>query len=280
MTTKPLFGTGLGLRDEHISSLVEAFPNSIDFMEVAPENWIKSPFKPMDTFASLAKQVPIIAHGLSLSLGGPQPLDFDFLVDLKEFMQTYQLPLYSEHLTYCSYNGQLYDLLPIPFTEEAVHYVAKRIRDTQDFLEQRIGVENPSYYCAPGQKMREVDFINAVIAEAKCDLLLDVNNVYVNSVNHNYDPKEFIDQLKPSSICYIHIAGHWKKQDNLIIDTHGDTIINPVWDLLEHTYQNFGVTPTLIERDNDIPPLAECLDEIEIVKSIQAKCTKLETNYV
>lgn len=189
----------------------------------------------------------------------------------RQFMDVHGIQLYTEHLSYCSDDGHLYDLLPIPFTEDAVKYVAARIRRTQDFLERRIAIENASYYtAAPIAEMDEITFIRAVLVEADCDLLLDVNNVYVNSVNHRYDPLEFIRTLPTERIVYLHIAGHYNEAEDLIIDTHGADVIDPVWALLDATYRIHGVAPTLLERDFNIPPLAELVCEVEHIARIQA----------
>jgi hypothetical protein len=177
---------------------------------------------------------------------------------------------FSEHLSYCSDHGQLYDLMPIPFTEEAVNYVAQRIRQAQDILERRIAIENVSYYAAPFQALSEIDFINAVLEQADCDLLLDVNNVYVNSVNHQYDPYAFIASLPAGRIAYMHIAGHYQESESLIVDTHGADVIDRVWDLLDFTYQTHGRQPTLLERDFNLPPLAELLNEVRMIRDYQS----------
>jgi uncharacterized protein (UPF0276 family) len=141
----------------------------------------------------------------------------------------------------------------------------------QEVLGRRITVENPSYYCAPGQEMTEIDFINAVLEEADCDLLIDINNIYVNSVNHGYDPVEFLTALPGQRIAYAHIAGHYREADDLIVDTHGADVIDPVWALLEEAYAHFGVFPTMIERDFNIPPLPELLREVTRIESLQRK---------
>jgi uncharacterized protein (UPF0276 family) len=183
-------------------------------------------------------------------------------------------------LSYCSDDGHLYDLLPIPFTEEAVRYVAARIRRVQEILGQRIAIENVSYYAAPGKEMEEIDFLNAVLQEADCDLLLDVNNIYVNSINHRYDAGIFLKQLPAERIRYIHIAGHYQEAEDLIVDTHGADVIDPVWQLLETTYQHFGVIPTLLERDFNLPPLAELLREVETIRVLQSKYLNQSSDYI
>jgi len=251
--------------------LEDRSPAQIEFLEVAPENWIGVGGGDGKRFREFTEQYPFITHGLSLSIGSPSPLDFNFLRQVKNFLKTHNIRCYSEHLSYCSDGGHMYDLMPIPFTEDAVHYVADRIRQVQDFLEQRIVMENISYYAAPGKEMEEIDFINAVLEEADCDLLLDVNNIYVNSVNHRYDAEKFLAQLPGERIAYFHIAGHYKEAEDLIVDTHGADIIPTVWDLLEKAYENFGIVPTLLERDFNIPPLAELLTEIDHISALQQK---------
>lgn len=267
----PVHGAGLGLRRAMLSSLADQTAQPVDFWEVAPENWINVGGRYGKTFRELTERFPFICHGLSLSIGGPSPLDEAFLQRLKRFLREHRIRFYSEHLSYCSDDGHLYDLLPIPFTEEAVRYVTDRIRRVQDILEQRIAIENVSYYAVPGKAMEEIDFLTAVLQEADCDLLLDVNNIYVNSINHRYDAETFLQQLPAARIRYVHVAGHYREAEDLIVDTHGADVIDPVWQLLEKTYQHFGVIPTLLERDFNLPPLAELLQEVEIIHVLQSK---------
>ncbi len=243
--------------------------DKIDFLEVAPENWIGIGGKMNKDFRYFTERYPFVCHGLSLSIGSPSPLDETFVHRVKRFLDEHQIRFYTEHLSYCSDDGHLYDLMPIPFTEEAVHYVAGRIRRVQDILERRIGMENVSYYAAPGQEMPEIEFINAVLDEADCDLLLDVNNIYVNSINHGYDAESYMQALPAERVVYFHVAGHYDEADDLKVDTHGAAIIDPVWSLLEKAYQQFGVVPTLLERDFNIPPLPELLTEVEKISSLQ-----------
>jgi uncharacterized protein (UPF0276 family) len=262
-------GAGLGLRRALLGPLHDHGPLPVDFMEVAPENWIGVGGKLGRQFRWFTERHPFICHGLSLSLGGPAPLDEQFLLDLKAFMKEHQIRCYSEHLSYCSDDGHLYDLMPIPFTDEAVHYVADRIKRVQEILEQRIAVENVSYYAAPSQEMKEIEFLGAVLDEADCDLLLDVNNIYVNSVNHSYDAVEFLKALPGERVAYFHVAGHMNEAEDLIIDTHGAAIIENVWDLLNMAYEHFGVVPTLLERDFNFPPVEELLAEVGRVADLQ-----------
>lgn len=267
----PVHGAGLGLRRSMLSSLTDQATQSVDFWEVAPENWIGVGGRYGHQFRQLTERFPFICHGLSLSIGGPSPLDEAFLHKLKRFLKDHHIRYYSEHLSYCSDDGHLYDLLPIPFTEEAVFYVANRIRRVQEILEQRIAIENVSYYAAPGKQLEEADFINAILQEADCDLLLDVNNIYVNSVNHDYDAEAFLLRLPVERIRYLHVAGHYQEAADLIVDTHGADVIDPVWQLLDKTYQRLGVIPTLLERDFNIPPIADLLREVATIQSLQTK---------
>lgn len=266
----PVYGAGLGLRRAFIRSLSEYATDQVNFWEIAPENWIGVGGYFGKKLRALTEQHPFICHGLSLSIGGPTPIDQAFLQKLKKFLHQHNIRYYSEHLSYCSDDGHLYDLMPIPFTEQAVSYVANRIKQVQDHLERRIAIENVSYYAAPGQEMEEIDFLNAVLQQADCDLLLDVNNIYVNRINHNYDAKAFLQQLPVERVGYIHIAGHYNEADDLIIDTHGADVIDPVWQLLDIAYERFGVTPTLLERDFNFPPLPELLNEIDIIHTKQS----------
>ncbi len=264
-------GAGLGLRRALLGPLQTCKLEDIDFMELAPENWINVGGQRKRDFEYFSERFPFVCHGLSMSLGGPTPLDMTFIHKLRQFINRHKIRLYSEHLSYCSDDGHLYDLMPIPFTEEAVHYVAGRIRQLQDILGQRMAIENVSYYAAPGAELSEIDFINAVLSEADCELLLDVNNIYVNSVNHQYDAVEFLQALPGERIAYGHIAGHYNEAEDLLIDTHGASVIASVWDLLDQAYATFGVFPTLLERDFNIPPVAELLGEVRKISAIQNK---------
>lgn len=268
----PISGAGLGLRRSLLDTLEQSTPDDIQFMEVAPENWINLGGRLGKKFRRYTERFPFVCHGLSLSIGSPAPLNTELLHAIKKLMQEHGIRYYSEHLSYCSDDGQLYDLLPIPFTEEAVDYVAARIQQAQDIFGQRIAIENSSYYCAPQQEMSESEFINAVIKKADCALLLDVNNIYVNSINHRYDPFEFLASLPGERTAYIHIAGHYEEADDLRVDTHGTAVIDPVWALLEKSYALFGVKPTLLERDFNIPPLPELMSELDFIKQRQSQC--------
>lgn len=276
MSTGPaprIHGAGLGLRRALLGPLqthLQSPEAAIDFLEIAPENWIGVGGRLGRALRELTERHPFACHGLSLSLGGPAPLDETLIKRIRRLLDAHGIATYSEHLSYCSDDGHLYDLMPIPFTTEAVQWVAARIRRVQDMLGQRIAVENVSYYAAPGQQMCEIDFINAVLAEADCDLLLDVNNIHVNSVNHGYDAGAFLDALPGERVAYIHVAGHYVEATDLLVDTHAAPVIDPVWQLLARAYRSFGIRPTLLERDFNFPPLAELIAEVTMIGQLQA----------
>ena len=270
-------GAGLGYRREMTQDLACLIDSKVDFFEVAPENWMRLGGKYEKQLKTLAEAKPLSTHGLSLSIGSPDPLDTNFVKELKQFFLQFNVAHYTEHLSYCSAGGHMYDLMPIPFTAEAVDYVANRIRQVQDILEQQIAIENVSYYLAPGQEMTEIEFTKAVLEAADCKLLFDVNNVYVNSINHSYDAKEFISAMPSDRILYGHIAGHYDEADDLKVDTHGADVKDDVWQLLAFAYQIHGVFPTLLERDFNIPCMNSLLAEVEQIKLIQASANAGDT---
>lgn len=270
----PNASAGLGLRRALLDALQEAPAGAFDFLECAPDNWIGIGGKYGAALQELSARHPITCHGLSLSLGGVAPLDETFLARVRRFLDLHQVALYSEHLSYCTDDGHLYDLMPIPFTEEAVRHVSARIRRVQEVLGRRIAVENVSYYAAPFQAMAEVEFVNAVLSEADCDLLLDVNNIYVNAINHGYDAEEFLKRMPTARIASYHIAGHYDEADDLKIDTHGAAVKEQVWMLLQSAYRTHGVHPTLLERDFNFPAMPVLLAEVERIRELQrAACT-------
>ncbi|MEE9142560.1 MAG: DUF692 domain-containing protein [Gammaproteobacteria bacterium] len=270
-TDYPVRGAGLGLRRSLLQPLQDSPPERVDFLELAPENWIGVGGTLGKQLRYFTERYPFVVHGLSLSIGSPAALDEDFVLRVRDFLDEHQIRFYTEHLSYCSDDGHLYDLMPIPFTQEAVHYVAERIRRVQELIERRIAMENVSYYATPSAEMTELEFINAVLNEADCDLLLDVNNIYVNSINHGYDPEEFLKQLPGDRVVYFHVAGHYVEAEDLRVDTHGSDVCDPVWGLLDKAYEHFGVVPTLLERDFNIPPLQELLKEVDVVADFQKK---------
>ena len=299
-----LQGAGLGYRRDLADDFLNlSSNNAIQFMEVAPENWVKMGGAARYRFDQAAERYPLAVHGLSLSLGGQAPLDRELLKNTKALMTQYNSTFFSEHLSYCECEGHLYDLLPMPFTEEAVKHVAQRIRYVQDFLELQISLENTSYYLhSPTSTMNEVEFLNAIAQEADCGIHVDVNNIYVNGVNHGLlDPYVFLDQVDVKRVNYIHIAGHdeehsaaqvvedlegesfnkikgaYRHLPELLIDTHGEAVKGTVWDLLEYAYQRLPVIPpTLLERDFNFPPFAELYAEVEHIAQLQQKYAQKE----
>ncbi len=267
-----LRGAGLGLRRALLDDLLAAPAGSVDFLELAPENWLGVGGRLGRRFAELAERYPLVFHGLSLNIGGQAPLDGDLLTGISELMDRHDVPVYSEHLSYCGDEGHLYELFPLPFTQEAVDHVASRIHRVQDALNRPLVLENASYYLQadPHAEFDEAGFIRAVVEASGCELLLDVNNVYVNSVNHGYDPVSFLDALPLDRVRYLHVAGHYDEAPGLKIDTHGADVPDPVWALLGTVYDRLGPVPTLLERDFNFPPLASLFAETERVRGLQA----------
>ena len=272
----PVHGAGLGLRRPLADKLMANPPSDVDFMEVAPENWIHVGGALAKKLRFFTERYPFLIHGLSLSIGSPAPLDEQLVRDIKDFMADHNIRLYSEHLSYCGDDGHLYDLMPIPFTEEAVTYVSERVRRVQDILGQRMALENVSYYAPTDASMSEKDFLLAVLEESDCDLMLDINNIVVNSINHKYDAGEFLRDMPAQRIRYFHLAGHYVEAEDLRIDTHGSAVDSQAWHLLADAYQLFGPVPTLLERDFNFPPMEELLDEVRRIKQLQLKHARQE----
>jgi len=270
----PVHGAGLGLRRAIIDKLMADPPADVDFMEVAPENWIHVGGALGKKLRFFTERYPFLIHGLSLSIGAPSPLNEQLVRDIKEFMAEHNIRLYSEHLSSCGDDGQLYDLMPIPFSEDAVTHVSKRVRRVQDILEQRIALENVSYYAPIDSSMSEREFLLAVLEESDCDLMLDINNIVVNSINHRYDASEFLHAMPAERIRYFHLAGHYVEAEDLRIDTHGTPVDDRAWQLLEEAYSLFGPVPTLLERDFNFPPMDELLDEVRRIKRLQLETEK------
>jgi len=273
---KILGGAGLGLRRDILDELKNASLDAIDFFEIAPENWMGFGGRYAKNLRFFSEQKPFVCHGLSLSIGSASPLDEELLRQVRQFMNEHDVELYTEHLSWCSDDGHLYDLLPIPCTRDAVRWVSERIRRAQDIIGRQIGFENASYYLSPpGAEMSESEFISAIVAESDCLLHLDVNNIYVNSQNFGFDATEYLRSLPLDKVCYIHVAGHYVEPDGLIIDTHGAEVIDPVWDLLDKAYhlipQDARTIPSCLERDFNFPELKELFAEVEQIAEMQKK---------
>ena len=272
-----LHGAGLGYRRDLAENFLDLPANSpIDFIEAAPENWIRMGGAARKRFDAAAERLPLALHGLSL--GGQAPLDMELLAGIKAMMRQYRCGFFSDHLSYCQdLGGHLYDLLPLPFTAESVRHTAERIRRVQDFLGCRISIENTSYYLhSPLAEMNEAEFLNAVAQEADCGIHLDINNIYVNSVNHGLlEPQRFLDTVEMARVNYIHIAGHDDENPQVLIDTHGAPVKDNVWDLLAAAYRRMAhIPPTLLERDFNFPAFAELSAEVQKIADIQAAAIK------
>ena len=262
---------GLGFRREIADAFLDGSIKP-DFIEVAPENWIELGGYWGDVFRKVTERLPLIAHGLSLSIGSPEELDYEFLKKLKTFLRTFNVKVYSEHLSFAKFeNAHLFDLLPIPFREDSVKHISLRIRQVQDFLEMPLAIENVSYYTSVEAEMSESAFINNIVTESGCNLLLDVNNVFVNGSNHGYDPYQFIDTMPLDKVTYIHMAGHKRIAPDLIIDTHGEAIIEPVYQLFDYTLKKMNPVPVLLERDFNFPEIKELKAELSALKKIANK---------
>ncbi|MBE0496283.1 MAG: DUF692 domain-containing protein [Campylobacterales bacterium] len=265
---KTINGLGLGLRREflqHIDS--EGFLP--DWWEIAPENWMDMPYHHREKFEEVTALRPVVAHGLSLSIGSYGPLDVAFLKKMKAFLDRYHIEHYSDHLSFTSLMGhQTYELLPLAMTPQNVVHIASRIQQVSEIMERQLILENATYYYVPEATLREADFINEIMHRANAKLLLDVNNAYVNAKNHGFSPREFIDALDLSHAAYIHVAGHYHDEElGMIIDSHGTSVHEDVWHLLGETLQKADL-PVMIERDNYIPSYAQMQAEYNTLESV------------
>ncbi|WP_341503555.1 DUF692 domain-containing protein [Gallaecimonas sp. GXIMD4217] len=267
--SQPL-GFGLGLRSDHYQDVLDQEPK-VDWFEIISENFMVAGGKPRYYLDAVAERYPIVMHGVSLSIGSVEPLDWDYLHALKALADHVQPAWLSDHLCFTSVHGvNSHDLLPLPYTREAVHHVAGRVRQIQDFLGRRILLENVSSYLSyKDAEMSEWDFVNAVAAEADCLLLLDVNNIHVSAVNHGFDALEYLQAMDPGRVQQFHLAGHSNQGDHLI-DTHDQPVPDPVWELYRHAMARFGPVSTLLERDEHIPPLAELVMELDKARQLAA----------
>jgi len=271
------FSTGIGFRRDLAEALSSYEGELLQFIELAPENWAGIGGKWRKVLDRAAEKYAITSHGLSLSLGSPDPLDFDFLKKVKRFLNDFSVQIYSEHLSFtkCD-NAHVHELLPIPFRVDAALHVAERIRQAQDFLERPIAIENVSYYTPVSPEISEAEFITTVLEKADCQLLLDVNNVFVNAFNHKYDAKQFLQEIPLERVAYIHMAGHEQRTEDLIIDTHGAPIVDPVFELFRWVSPRIEPVPVLLERDYNIPNLTELLGELSTIHQINKEARELQ----
>ena len=271
---------GLGLRREHLSVLAnENIP--LDFIELAPENWIGIDGARATMLEKIASKYSIVAHGLSLSIGSAMALDRDFILQIKTFLEQWEVAIYSDHLSFsATAKGNTFELLPLPFNQETLDWLDYKITQVQDILQRPLVLENISYYAKTKAPLTELEFINALLGKTGAQLLLDVNNVYVNSINHGYDAKAFIAGLPSTAIAYIHIAGHAQLEDGFLLDTHGAMVCDEVYDLLQWSYQCHGLKPCLLERDTQLGTIEALLDEVSIIKSrAQTSIAMKEASY-
>ena len=265
---RPWLGFGLGLRPEHYSQVLERHP-AVDWFEVISENYLVAGGKPLHFLDRIRAHYPMVMHGVSLSIGSTDPLDYDYLAALKRLAERIEPEWISDHLCWTGIGGRnLHDLLPLPYTEEAIAHVSERVDRVQDFLGRRILLENVSSYVTyTDSQIPEWEFISAIANRADCNILLDVNNVYVSASNHEYDALAYLDGVPPERVHQIHLAGH-SHNGSLIVDTHDHPVPDPVWDLYREAIARLGPVSTMIERDDDIPPLDELLAELARARAL------------
>ncbi len=269
-SVSPSLGFGLGLRVEHYQTILDTRP-SIDWFEILSENYLVPGGKPLHYLDRIRADYPVAMHGVSLSIGSSDPLNRDYLKQLKHLADRIEPAWLSDHLCWTGLNGtNLHDLMPLPYTEEAIEHVAARVRQVQDFLGRRILLENVSSYVTYTQsEMSEWEFVRAILERADCLMLLDVNNIYVSSYNHGFDARAYLDAIPVERVQQFHLAGH-TNHGNYIVDTHDHPVIDPVWNLYAHAVRRFGEVSTMIERDDNIPPLDELLAELDQARAIAA----------
>jgi uncharacterized protein (UPF0276 family) len=266
----PYLGFGLGLRTEHYEAILETRP-AVDWFEVLSENYLVPGGKPLYYLDRIRAEYPVVMHGVSLSIGGDR-INREYLKKLKELANRVDPKWISDHLCWTGIDGtNLHDLMPLPYTEEAVAHVVSHVNEVQEFLGRRVLLENVSSYVTYNQSaMTEWEFLRAIAERADCYILLDVNNIYVSSFNHGFDPDSYLRGVPVDRVHQFHLAGH-RNCGSYIVDTHDETVIDPVWDLYAHAVRRFGDVSTMIERDDHIPPLPELLDELNRARRIAAE---------
>lgn len=265
---RPYLGFGLGLRPDHYETVLTTEPD-IDWFEIISENYMVPGGKPLYYLEKFRERYPLVMHGVSMSLGSTDPLDWEYLGQLKRLADRVEPVWISDHLCWTGVNRtNMHDLLPLPYTEEALSHVADRLAQVQDYLQRRVLIENVSSYVTYRRSaMSEWEFLRTVAQEADSGILLDINNIYVSGFNHEFDPKEYVDNIPPERVYQFHLAGH-ANHGNYIVDTHSAPVIDPVWELYAHALKRFGRVSTMIERDDNIPPLEELLSEIGHARDI------------
>lgn len=265
-----LRGVGLGLRPEHYQDFLAA-PADVDWLEILTDNYLVPGGKPLYFLDRIRAHYPVAMHGVAMNIGSTDPLDFAYLRQVRDLAKRIDPHIISDHLCWTGRSGRtLHDLLPLPYTEEAVRHVSERIVQVQDFLGRRLAIENLSAYVAARSPMTEWEFVNAVAAEADCDLLVDVNNIYVSSRNQDFEPTTYLFALDPGRVRQFHLAGHTDCGDHCI-DTHDHPVADAVWEFYGLAVEHFGAIPTLLERDDRIPELPVLIDELNRARRISAE---------
>jgi len=269
-------GIGIGFRMDLAEELFERAPDAVQWLELHPENYIRRGGRYRSRLAKARERWPLVTHGLTMSFGCPRPHEREYMDELRDFVREVGTPWHSDHACFGGAHGAfVHDLLPVPFTDEAVSTMVARVREAQDQLDVDVAVENVSYYAAQAEDpLLEIDFLVEVLERADARLMLDVNNVYVNSKNFGFDPKRWIDKVPTERVVQMHVAGHFVRQDGLRIDTHGEAICDDVYELLDYTLRRVGPVPVLLERDNNIPPLDVVLAEVEQLRAIYDATTR------
>lgn len=259
---KPYLGFGLGLRTEHYDTILAEKP-PIDWFEIITENYLVPGGKPHYYLNKIREHYPMVMHGVSLSIGSIDPLNWDYLKQVKALAHSLEPHWISDHLCWTGiHNQNMHDLLPLPYTEETIHHVAQRISQVQDFLGRQILIENVSSYVTYQQStLTEWEFLKEISVRADCHILLDINNIYVSAINHHFHPHDYLNAMPIDRVYQFHLAGHCNTGDH-IIDTHDNDVIQAVWDLYTTALRRFGPVSTMIERDDNIPPLATLLVEL------------------
>lgn len=267
-SSRPYLGFGLGLRKEHYEDVLANLPK-VDWFEIISENYMVDGGKPLDYLTRIREHYPMVMHGVSMSIGSTEPLNVDYLKQLKTLIDRVEPAWFSDHLCWTGVNGlNLHDLMPLPYTEEAIEHVVQRVTQVQDFMGRQMLLENVSSYVSfSDSQMSEWEFLSEVAERADCYILLDINNIYVSAYNHNFNPSSYLTSIPAERVYQFHLAGH-TQENNIIIDTHDKPITGPVFDLYAEAIQHFGEVSTMIERDDHIPPLLDLLDELEKVRKI------------
>ncbi|MBU3071312.1 DUF692 domain-containing protein [Aestuariicella sp. G3-2] len=277
MKTKALSGFGLGLRPEHYLDFLRE-PQRVDWLEILTDNYLVPGGKPIYYLDRIREQYPMVMHGVAMNIGSSDPLDLEYIHEVKALADRVQPLLVSDHLCWTGVKGaRMHDLLPLPYTEEAIIHVADRIQNIQDILQRRLVIENVSTYLQAATPMQEWEFVTAIVEQADCELLLDVNNIYVSARNSNFDPRTYIDTIPMHRVRQIHLAGHSDYMDHCI-DTHDQPVCDDVWELYRYTIERAGDIPTMIERDDNIPPLNELISELDIARNISSQALLLHSN--